>query len=328
MPLKVVRRKGQKNYYIRGSHKGKELFISAGTSDKREAERLRLEIENEVTRIEAGKITFREAVNEYISRGGEEEPFKKILPVLGSEFIDEIDQIMIDRACALAYPTQMSSTKVRWFYTPIASVLHLMHDIGHIPYLRIKKPKVKNKPAKFATVEWMQSFHSHANKPLSDIVIFLTYTGTRCSEALRLTWDNISLENKSAYVEKTKNSHPRTVYLPDNVVEMLATRRGTGRVFHEYKHYTAVNRAIKRLCDAHGLPYLSSHQVGSHTYATWMRHYGGVDDKGLLATGRWKDFRSVHRYAHANKTLESQKADLLPRAFSVHTVPDKGDRNG
>ena len=30
-----------------------------------------------------------------------------------------------------------------------------------------------------------------------------------------------------------------------------------------------------------------------------MRRYGGLDDIGLAATGRWRDPRSARRYAHA-----------------------------
>ena len=46
-----------------------------------------------------------------------------------------------------------------------------------------------------------------------------------------------------------------------------------------------------------------------HTYATWMRRYGGLDTTaGLIATGRWRDETSVRRYAHVIASEESQKA--------------------
>jgi hypothetical protein len=49
-----------------------------------------------------------------------------------------------------------------------------------------------------------------------------------------------------------------------------------------------------------------------HTYATWMRRYGGLDTTGLIATGRWRGETSVRRYAHVIASEESQKAVLLP----------------
>jgi hypothetical protein len=30
-----------------------------------------------------------------------------------------------------------------------------------------------------------------------------------------------------------------------------------------------------------------------HTCATWMRRYGGLDTKGLVGTGRWRDEQSA-----------------------------------
>ena len=49
-----------------------------------------------------------------------------------------------------------------------------------------------------------------------------------------------------------------------------------------------------------------------HTWATWMRRYGGLDQLGLVATGRWKDPASAARYAHVVVSEKSRRADLLP----------------
>jgi integrase len=49
-----------------------------------------------------------------------------------------------------------------------------------------------------------------------------------------------------------------------------------------------------------------------HTWATWMRRYGGLDTSGLLETGAWRDRSSAARYEHLDATEEAQKADLLP----------------
>jgi hypothetical protein len=43
-----------------------------------------------------------------------------------------------------------------------------------------------------------------------------------------------------------------------------------------------------------------------------MRRYGGLDDKGLVATGRWKDIASASRYSHTVVSEESKRADRLP----------------
>ena len=43
-----------------------------------------------------------------------------------------------------------------------------------------------------------------------------------------------------------------------------------------------------------------------------MRRFGGLDTKGLIATGAWKDRKSADRYEHVVVSEEARKAVLLP----------------
>jgi hypothetical protein len=56
------------------------------------------------------------------------------------------------------------------------------------------------------------------------------------------------------------------------------------------------------------------------TYATWMRRYGGLDDKDLVDTGRWKGIESASRYAQTVVREAARKADLLPTPSSKRTA--------
>jgi len=49
-----------------------------------------------------------------------------------------------------------------------------------------------------------------------------------------------------------------------------------------------------------------------HTWATWMRQYGGADVEGLVATGNWRDARSARRYAHVVARDEWRRVEALP----------------
>ena len=49
-----------------------------------------------------------------------------------------------------------------------------------------------------------------------------------------------------------------------------------------------------------------------HTWATWMRRFGGADLQGLVATGRWRDPRSAARYAHVVAHEDWDRANVLP----------------
>src|SRR5438477_5110755 len=64
-----------------------------------------------------------------------------------------------------------------------------------------------------------------------------------------------------------------------------------------------------------------------HTWATWMRRYGGADLQGLVATGRWRDPRSAARYTHTAASAEWERTDLLPDmdgGKSVESTPKTG----
>jgi len=49
-----------------------------------------------------------------------------------------------------------------------------------------------------------------------------------------------------------------------------------------------------------------------HTWATWMRMYGGADLQGLAGTKNWRDPRSVARYAHV-----VPRDEVLPAAMDL-----------
>lgn len=49
-----------------------------------------------------------------------------------------------------------------------------------------------------------------------------------------------------------------------------------------------------------------------HTWATWMRRYGGADVQGLVATGNWRDPRSAARYQHVHAHEEWERVERFP----------------
>jgi hypothetical protein len=43
-----------------------------------------------------------------------------------------------------------------------------------------------------------------------------------------------------------------------------------------------------------------------------MRRYAGADSQALIATGAWKDRKSVDRYTHTVIDEEARRAEQLP----------------
>lgn len=342
MPLKVFKRKFKdgtrsKTYWVRGTVKGTEVFQSTKEAGKREAEKFRDDLEAELKKRFARKDErlFFEALESYQLKGKDLHYLAKINEQLGLIPLSEISQELIDSKAREAFPTQKDSSVRRWFYDPVSAILHRAHELGWMPYFRVKKPK-KTRPAPvWAELDWFETFWPYCSPQLKAITTFLPYTGCRISECLSLTWDDVNLEERWAYLPVTKNGEHRSVYLPPVVTqELLALRpqEAHGKVF-PWKSKDEATKAIKRAVERcnkdrakNGLqpiPYLSSHKIGSHTYATWMRRYGNLDAVGLVSTGRWKDHSSTYIYAHAKISDEAKKADLLPVSKRAKIVQRK-----
>jgi integrase len=82
-----------------------------------------------------------------------------------------------------------------------------------------------------------------------------------------------------------------------------------------------VRRPLMSACKRAGLEYLTPHQLGRHTYATWLRIYAKRDLKGLQVDGGWDSIASVARYAHVVPGETAIAVDLLP---SVQTGAQAG----
>jgi integrase len=311
-----------KTYWVRGTIGGREVFRSAKTSIRGDAEQFALRLQGELVSEEerSNKKLFCDALALYLKRGKDLQYYTVINEKLGLYPLDEISQELMDKKAREAYPTQSNSSIVRWFYAPACAVLNYAAKIlKWCPPVYIQKPKFTRPPAEWADLEWFEKLWPVCNDKLKALTTFLPYTGCRIGECLELTWEHINLEEGWAYIPKTKNRLPRTVELPEIVIQRLTIiKKDSGKVF-EYKDRHAAVLALRRACVKAGITYKRPHAIGSHTFATWLRRYQGVDAAGLVATRRWKDPRSTYIYAHASTSEEAKKVHNLPGANITKT---------
>lgn len=275
------------------------------------------------------KKTLSHAIIEYIENGGENKYLNQINEHLGTVSLNEFNQHLIDQAARVAYAgykkgekgksrSYSKSTIKRQFYTPLAAVLHHAHDIGWMSYVRIKMPKVERPPPQWADKKWFAKFFKEASSELSAITTFLAGTGCRISETINLETQYVNLDEKWAYVRVTKNQEPRMVYLPDVVIEAIRpyVEENNKTVFYMYRTRHNVNDELKRTCTRAKIEYLSTHKVGSHTFATNLALYAKMDSKALTETGRWKDPKSTYHYTHYVTREQARKADVLTQILT------------
>jgi integrase len=344
VPLKLVPpRKGKSpNWTIRGSYLGVAVDRSARTDRKAIAEQQRKKLELAIERGEyppkaaanAG-LTFLAAAVAYMRGGGEREPMAKLIGHFGETPIESISQADIDAAALELYPVATPATRNRKVYTPMSAVLHSAgRDIT------LKRPKgAKGKiVTEFLSVDDAFAIIEAADRDdraFGMLLRFLLYSGCRISEAMALRWEHVAFDQSLAYIVTSKNDDPRTVKLQQDLCEEMRAFAGgatSGKVFPFRSGGGLKDRLVRaklavcgikpkprkrtetkadRRIPPHRLSWVGFHTF-CHTWATWMRRYGGADLQGLVATGRWRDPRSAARYAHVAAREEWRRVDRLP----------------
>lgn len=333
---------------IRGTYLGIYVDESARTPSKalaeqlltarrRQIERDRLSPPVEPSAPNRQGPTFLSAALAYMDAGGDERFLGTydsdngvwtggLIPHFGEKPLAEIDQAAIDLAATKLYPQGSAPTRNRQVYTPVSAILKHA-GIG----FEIKRPKGWRGSKRTSWLQPEQAFalFKAADEVDTELAIFLTflcYTGARLSDALHLTCDRLLLRDAFAYFEETKNGEPRGVHLPPYLVARLANHpRGLERGKLKVFRFRKSGRLYNLLSDTKEKagPKLAgmTFHILCHTWATWMRRYAGLDTRGLVGTGRWRDEKSAARYEHVVASEEARKADKLPTPISISFLP-------
>lgn len=313
--LKLIKRHNSPNWYIRGTVRGQSVDESTGTDRREAAEALRIKRESELLHRSVyghqAVATFAEAVAGYLESGGSARYLDRLLDRWGKTPCQQIDQHAIDRASSELYPDGSPDTRNRHVYTPAIAVLHFASSRGMCTWRKFKRPSAAPGRVRFITPTEAEMFISSTSDRLKPLAIFLLYTGCRIQEAILLDWRDCNLSGGVVSIIRTKTDTPRAIRLHRRAADALqALPHREGRVF-DYPHRFAVYVDWRKACRAAGLADFTPHDC-RHTFATWLRRYGGLDTLGLLATGAWKDAKSVARYAHVAADEAQAAIDKLP----------------
>lgn len=323
MPLKLIPpRAGKTKFWsVRGTYLGQHVDRSTKASKRAIAAKKLSQWEGEIERGEfavADEPTFADAGLAYMNAGGEARFMTPLLRHFGTKLLRNIGQAEIDGAATALLPNASAATRNRQVYTPMSAVLKRAGI-----KIDLKRPigAQGNSAVTWLWPEEAEKLFVEATKLNAEfgaLLVLLCYTGLRLSEALNLTTDNVRLADGFAYIPTTKNEEPRAVFLPPVAVAALANcasrlDRPSARVFGFAKsgHLYSLLRTSAWKAGIN-LPERTAFHVLRHTYGTWMRRYGGLDTRGLVGTGAWKDEKSAARYAHTIVSEEAMKAALLP----------------
>lgn len=324
MSLKLIKRHGGKNWYIRGTIRGVSVDETTGTDDKKRAEEIRIRRETEILdrRIHGIRktATFLEASVMYLEEGGASRFVDVVARYFGTMPLSEIDQPAIDRAARVLYPDAKASTRNRQVFTPVSAVLNFAAKKKMCDKPIIERPAQPKGRIRWLTIEEAQSLIDACAPHLKPLVTFLFYTGARLSEALYLDWRDVDLSRSHVAFLDTKTGDDRGVPLHSGVVAMLANLpHREGAVFrrHDGKPYEVkedgggqIKTGFKGACRRAGISDFHPHDC-RHTWATW--HYAANRDLiTLMRLGGWKSERMVLRYAHINVDDLASSIESIP----------------
>lgn len=351
MPLKIVPPRPDKtpNYSIRGTYLGVTVDRSAGTPKKAVAEKQLKKLELAIERGEYPEKpkqpdapTFLSAAVAYMKAGRSRRYIAKLIEHFKDKPLEEIDQTAINEAAVTLYPNVTPATRNGSVYTPVAAILH--HAGVKITVVRPKGHKGKPKTLWLSPADAFDIIKAAdaIDPEMGRLLTFLLYTGCRIGEALALDWRNVNLEARSAYIETSKNEDPRTAKMTQELCDLLEPhKQKSGKVFrfHQGGHRNFIflnakvtacglppikrpKRKQQQATPVYRLSWVTFHTF-CHTWATWMRRYGGADVQGLVATERWRDPRSAARYTHTVSHEEWDRVDSLPTAGKSVETPVK-----
>ena len=316
MPLKL-RKRGEIWHYF-GTVAGRRLRGSTKTALKDEAEHIANEAERRALkgRRDPGSVlTFAQAAIEYRKVHGEPRYLVGVEDYWKDTLVKDITRGALKRAAVAILPGAKGAYRNRAVIVPTSAVINFAASLELCPPFRperFQETKAVREPATWA---WVQAFMQHSSPHLGALACFMFLTGARISEALDVQWRDIDLSAARVRIRMGKaGGQERLAHMPPVLVAELAMHpRGLDRpgetVFRFRKNgrlYTLLKKAktaAKVETDFHTF---------RHTWATWMRRYGKLDTKGLMATQAWKDEKSAARYQHVVVSEEMTRADLLP----------------
>ena len=334
MSLRKFQRSTGGNFYIRGTVAGKSVYESTGTSNRREAEAIRIRTEAQILERHAlgveATITFAEAALTYIEGGGETRFMGPILHHFGADTrLADINNAAVNRAAKKLYPNAKPATINRQLITPINAVINAAAEDGLCHPVKIRRRAVTEKKTRWLTPEEFEVFASHLSPHMIQIIGFMIGTGARVRETLTLQTSTLYLASGQALLtpEDTKSGKARMVRIPPRARDMLTCRAipEAGSVFttHTGQPYvmgvddhgkktgasikTAFYRARKDAGFASQGPDKVTPHTIRHTWATW--YYAQTRDFGaLLDLGGWADADTANIY---RKIAPDDLADRL-----------------
>lgn len=332
MSLEVRPRKvpsGQTVYYLTGTYLKQRVRLSLGTDNEREAKKIAARaLPGLMQQIKDGQYisdNFNAAADYYVSKGGDARFLPPLREKFGRRHMNSITDAEVEEF-AIEYGDERdwtNQTRNRQILTPFQAVCNAGAKrrpplCAHRLFIRFstEKPAVIDAPEWW--IQWaIKTCVDEGQHDMARLIMFMTTTAVRISEALRVVWTDVDLDHAIIHIRKTKNSSSRrTVLIPELVRQFRAATDHLQKVF-PFATKDVVTKRITAMCKRHGQPYYSTHQFGRHAFARRLLVDKGASLLMVKEAGGWRSLQVVvDNYGHLEHTHTEQLVRDVGEAFS------------
>jgi len=294
---------------------GERIRQSAETESKTQAQELHDRLKAEAWRIdklgERPKRLWQNAAVRWLhetkhkaSHEGDLGKLRWLDPHLAGRELTSINREVIDGIIWAKLDEGVSNATVNRHLALIRSILRRCHRewewLDRCPAIRLLKEPTGR--IVFLTQDQAAALLKELPEHLRDMATFSLATGLRAANVTGLTWRQVDLARKMAWVHPDQAKGRKAIPVPFNDAAMEVVQRQWGqhavKVFtYEGEPVTQVNtKAWKKALKRAGIEGFRWHDL-RHTWASWHVQ-NGTPLHVLQELGGWKTFAMVKRYAH------------------------------
>ena len=294
---------------------GERVRRSTDTQDRRQAQELHDKLKSEVWRLqrlgERPKRTWNDAVvrwlREQAHKATHDEDKSKLRWLdrfLAGRELESINRSLIDAITEAKLAEGCSNATCNRTLALLRAILRKSHLdwewIDRMPHVRLLKEPTRR--IRFLTQEQAASLLRELPQHLREMATFTLATGLRAANVTGLTWEQVDLERKHAFVHPDQAKARKAIAVPLNDVALEVLKRQTGK--HPERVFTYEGKPVKQVSTKAWYNALKRAGIAAfrwhdlrHTWASWHAQ-GGTPLLALQELGGWECERMVRRYAH------------------------------
>jgi len=296
------------------SPSGQRIRRSSGIKDKEAAQEYHDRLKTELWRVhnlgEKPKRTWQEAVVRWLKDTDQKADHHQDVAKLrwldqffGGLHLDEINRDLIDEM-AHRKKVEASASTANRYLALVRAILRAARDewewIDKAPRVRLyREPK---KRVRWITPEQATALLRELPEHLADMAAFTLVTGLRQRNVSYLTWDQVDMVRRMAWIHADQSKSRRAISVPLIEDALVVLRRRLGR--HPVYVFTYKDKPVdrtstkawKNALERAGISDFRWHDL-RHTWASWHVQ-NGTSLQQLMELGGWASFEMVLRYAH------------------------------